>query len=64
MNSARLGSQTVKLIRTPSVLASASAGGKLEGEGPLRESFDYLCSDSYFGEKSWESAESAMLKTC
>ena len=64
MNSARLGSQTVKLIRTPSVLASASAGGKLEGEGPLRESFDYLCGDSYFGEKSWESAESAMLKTC
>ncbi len=61
MNSARLGSQTVKLIRTPSVLASASAGGKLEGEGPLRESFDYLCSDTYFGEKRRERAKREKL---
>ncbi len=64
MNGPRLGKQTLKLVHTPSVKSSASAGGKMEGQGPLRESFDYLCNDSYFGTDSWESAESEMQKTC
>ncbi len=38
--------------------------GKKEGEGPLSERFDYISTDSYFGEKSWEKAESTMLRQC
>lgn len=64
MNSSRIGAQTIALHRTPAVKASAAAGGKIEGQGPLKEHFDYLSSDSYFGAKSWECAESAMQKTC
>jgi stage V sporulation protein AD len=36
--------------------------GRKEGEGPLRDSFDYINEDSYFGEKTWEKAESTMQK--
>ena len=64
MNSARIGKQTIKLKNTPTIKSFASAGGKMEAQGPLRDSFDYLSNDSYFGAESWESAESAMLKTC
>jgi Stage V sporulation protein AD (SpoVAD). len=28
----------------------------------LARSFDYICEDSYFGEKTWEKAESALQK--
>lgn len=64
MNSARIGSQTVKLLRLPTIKASAAVGGKMEGQGPLKESFDVISSDAYFGADSWEGAESAMQKTC
>ena len=60
----RLGRATLKLDRAPGVLSSASAVGKKEGEGPLKRSFDYIGPDAYFGEKSWEKAESALLKKC
>ncbi len=43
--------------------ASASVVGKKEGEGPLRDSFDLISEDAYFGEKTWEKAESTMQKT-
>ncbi len=59
-----MGNQTVKLTGQPSILASACVGGKQEGKGPLRKHFDYLSEDSRFGAKSWEKAESAMLKMC
>ncbi len=59
-----MGSQTVKLTIQPSVAGSAGVAGKKEGQGPLKHSFDYISQDSYFGEKSWEKAESAMLKQC
>lgn len=36
--------------------------GKKEGEGPLKEFFDYISEDSYFGQQTWEKAESQMLK--
>ncbi len=62
MRQKRLGRQTVALERPPAVLAFANVGGKHEGEGPLREYFDELSQDSFFGEKTWEKAESAMQK--
>ena len=42
--------------------ASAAVVGKREGEGPLGGCFDYVSADSYFGEKSWEAAESHMIR--
>ena len=60
----RIGSRTLKLSSPPTVFSSAAVVGKKEGEGPLREYFDYISDDTYFGEKTWEKAESAMLKQC
>ena len=60
----RLGRQTIRLERPPVVLSYAAVGGNKEGEGPLKRGFDFLSEDSYFGEASWEKAESRMLKQC
>ena len=60
----RLGAQTVALTRNVSVAAGASFAGRKEGEGPLRERFDEVGSDAYFGQKTWEKAESVMLRRC
>ena len=48
----------------PVILASASVVGKKEGVGPLHGRFDSVSQDTYFGTKSWEQAESAMLRQC
>ena len=58
----RLGRQTVALEKPAIILSHAAVGGKQEGEGPLAEYFDHLCEDSFFGEETWEKAESAMQK--
>ena len=58
--SKRLGRSTVSLAEPPSVVGSACVGGKKEGEGPLKQSFDLIQSDTHFGEPSWEKAESRM----
>lgn len=60
MNEKRLGSRTVALAHPPSVLAFSNIGGKFEGQGPLADCFDRLETSSFFGEKTWEKAESAM----
>lgn len=62
--SRRIGAQTVELTNPVTVAAGAAVVGKKEGEGPLRERFDEVSADSYFGQKSWEKAESVMLKRC
>ena len=46
------------------VRSFAAAVGKKEGEGPMKDCFDYISEDSYFGEKSWERAESHLLRQC
>ena len=60
----RVGKQTLYLPSAPAVAGYAAVVGKKEGEGPLGSRFDYIAEDSYFGEKSWEKAESHMLKQC
>ncbi len=62
MTSKRVGRQTIALAHPPSVVSFANIGGKFEGEGPLGAYFDEVCEDSFFGEKTWEKAESAMQK--
>lgn len=64
MSIKHMGSQTVRMQSPPTVAAFAAVAGKLEGEGPLGKNFDFISEDSYFGEASWEKAESAMLKQC
>lgn len=59
-----IGKQTVALQNPPVIAAGACVVGKKEGEGPLRDCFDYISEDSYFGESSWEKAESAMFRQC
>lgn len=62
MNEKRIGRRTVALSHPPAVLSYANIGGRQERRGPLSASFDELCDDSFFGEKTWEMAESAMQK--
>lgn len=58
----KLGRQTAELESRPYAAASAAVVGKREGEGPLGACFDCVCADSYFGERSWEAAESHMIR--
>ena len=60
----RIGKQTLYLPSAPAVAGYAAVVGQKEGDGPLGERFDYIADDSYFGEKSWEKAESTMLRQC
>lgn len=64
MSIKHMGNQTVHLQSPPTVAAFAAVAGKVEGEGPLGKTFDFISEDSYFGESSWEKAESAMMKQC
>ncbi len=58
----RLGKQTVFFAKPPIIISHAAVVGKKEGEGPLKECFDYISEDSYFGQSTWEKAETQMLK--
>ena len=60
----RIGNQTLLLPSAPAVLGSAAVVGKKEGEGPLKDRFDDISEDSYFGQSTWEKAESHMLRRC
>jgi len=62
MSSKRIGQRTIALSHPPAVLSFANIGGKHESRGPLAKYFDELQQDSFFGEKTWEKAESAMQK--
>ncbi len=62
MERKRIGKQTLCLTNPPSVVGSAAAVGKKEGEGPLGSAFDLICEDTYCGEKSFEKAESALQR--
>jgi len=57
-----VGSQSISFPNPPSIASGACVVGKKEGDGPLRDSFDTIVEDSYFGEKTWEKAESTMQK--
>ncbi len=55
--------KTIVFDSPPYVLSSAGIVGKKEGEGPLGLFFDKIINDGYFGEKTWEKAESRFLRT-
>ncbi|MDF2891486.1 MAG: spoVAD [Clostridia bacterium] len=58
----RLGKQTIKLSNPPSMLSAAAVVGPKEGEGPLSQYFDMIQKDDYFGQDSWEKAESKFVE--
>lgn len=53
---------TIHFSSPPSILSFANIGGKHESEGPLASYFDRLEQDSFFGESTFEKAESSMQK--
>ena len=54
MDDLHIGAQSVRFDAPPSILSFAAIGGKKEQEGPLASYFDFLSSDTTFGQKSWE----------
>lgn len=61
--SKKVGQQTFTFSRPLPIISTATVVGKKEGEGPLGEYFDQVVTDPLFGEKSWERAESKMVRT-
>ncbi|HHW22840.1 MAG TPA: stage V sporulation protein AD [Clostridiaceae bacterium] len=58
----KLGQQTIVLDRQPVILSGAGIVGKKEGDGPLARYFDNIIDDEYAGEKTFEAAESRIMK--
>ncbi|MBE6883730.1 MAG: stage V sporulation protein AD [Ruminococcaceae bacterium] len=58
----KAGKQTRILENIPSISGFASVVSKKEGEGPIGSEFDIVSEDAYFGEKTWEKAESRIQK--
>lgn len=58
----KLGKQTVKFDSPPSIIQTASIVGPKEADGPLTSYFDNCLEDEFWGEKSWEKAESKIIK--
>ena len=58
----RTGSQTIKFDNPITILETASIVGPKEAEGPLAKYFDKCLDDEFWGEKTWEKAESKIIK--
>lgn len=58
----KLGKQTIKFDNPPSIVSTASIVGPKEADGPLAKYFDKCLEDEMWGEKSWEKAESKIVK--
>lgn len=58
----KTGKQSFQFSAPPVITAWSSVAGKKESEGPLKSTFDVVNKDTYFGEKSWELAETKMQK--
>ena len=56
------GSGTIIFDKKPSLLSFSAVVGKKEGEGPYGKYFDEIESDAYFGQESWEKAESENMR--
>ena len=59
----KLGENTIVLDKKPKIISYGSIVGKKEHEGPLSKEFDAYVTDCYFGEKTFEKAESKLQKT-
>ena len=57
----KIGKHTIVFENTPVILSTGSAVGPKEKEGPLYSFFDTTIDDVYFGEKTFEKAESKFM---
>jgi len=58
----KIGKQTVKFDSPPTIVQTACIVGPKEAEGPLAKYFDNCLEDEFWGENSWEKAESKIIK--
>jgi len=58
----RTGAQTFIYENPPVITAHRAICGPKEGKGPLAEWFDVILEDDLLGQKSWELAESEMVR--
>ncbi|MCI8654460.1 MAG: stage V sporulation protein AD [Clostridia bacterium] len=58
----KLGKQTIKFDNPPTILETASIVGPKELNGPLAKYFDKCLEDEFWGESTWEKAESKIIK--
>jgi len=57
-----IGKQSILFKNPPCIIAEASIAGKKEGEGPMGALFDVIQEDPMVGKKTWEEAESELIK--
>ena len=58
----KVGKNTLQMDYPAHILQTASIVGPKESHGPLEEYFDKCIEDEFWGEKSWEKAESKFIK--
>ena len=58
----KIGSQTIQFINTPTIIETSSIVGPKESQGPLATYFDQCLEDEFWGEETWEKAESKIIK--
>jgi len=58
----KIGKQTIKFNTPPTILDCSSIVGPKESDGPLAKYFDKTLDDEFWGEKTWEKAESKIIK--
>lgn len=58
----KIGNQSYKINNPVTIQATASIVGPKEAEGPLNKYFDKCLEDEFWGENSWEKAESKIIK--
>jgi stage V sporulation protein AD len=59
----KIGKQTFYMQDDVFVRDTFTISGSKEGEGPLKNNFDMIVEDSYWGEDSWEKSELKFQKT-
>ena len=58
----KIGKQTIKFDNPPTILETACIVGPKEANGPLAKYFDQCLDDEFWGESTWEKAESKIIK--
>ena len=58
----KIGKQTIKFDIPPTITECSSIVGPKEANGPLAKYFDKTLEDEFWGEKTWEKAESKIIK--
>ena len=58
----KIGKQTFSFDNPPTITECASIVGPKEAQGPLSKYFDLTIEDEFWGEKTWEKAESKIIK--